>query len=240
MSTWFICQSSSPFTTLVLFVQKLDGGLGFWNDYQDINSKTINNRYPILLMKECWYLLGKAHIPSWISEGLIIYCKLRRQRNISSLLGPDMNCLYPHWCNLEWQMHKRIFRGTLIIQSGRRWVIVHQHIWMMFWYITILRRNMLAMSSGLCNGCWKPDCIWIHRSASSIRKTWGIWDWLYQQRTYLWIKIRLRQYEIGVVKRRHRVDTWIIVSKYNSMLNSAMILNGSLLSIPKQLNIWPG
>jgi hypothetical protein len=62
MSKGFIRHSSSPFAVLVLFTKKQDGGLQFCIDYQNINSKTIKNRYPLPLIKETSNLLGTAQI----------------------------------------------------------------------------------------------------------------------------------------------------------------------------------
>jgi hypothetical protein len=60
MSKGFIWQSSSPFAAPVLFAMKPGGGLRFCIDYQDINNKTIKNRYPLSLIKETLNLSGKA------------------------------------------------------------------------------------------------------------------------------------------------------------------------------------
>jgi len=62
MSKGFIRQSSSPFATPALFPKKPGGGLRLCIDYRDINSKTIQNRYPLPLIKETLNLLGKARI----------------------------------------------------------------------------------------------------------------------------------------------------------------------------------
>jgi hypothetical protein len=62
MSQGFIRKSSSPFAAPVLFAMKPGGGLRFCIDYQDINSKTIKNRYPLPVIKETLKHLGKARI----------------------------------------------------------------------------------------------------------------------------------------------------------------------------------
>jgi hypothetical protein len=62
MSKGFIRQSSSPFAAAVLFAKKPVGGLRLCIDYRDINSKTINNRYPLLLVMETLNHLGTARI----------------------------------------------------------------------------------------------------------------------------------------------------------------------------------
>ena len=48
----FIRVSSSPTTSLVLFVKKPEGGLRFYIDYRKLNSITIKNRYPLPLIRE--------------------------------------------------------------------------------------------------------------------------------------------------------------------------------------------
>ena len=58
----FICQSSSPFGAPVLLAKKQGGGLHVCIDYQDINSKTIRNGYPLPLIRETLNSLGKAKI----------------------------------------------------------------------------------------------------------------------------------------------------------------------------------
>jgi len=62
MSKGFICQSLSPFAALGLFAKKPDGGFRFCIDYQDIDSKTIKNRYPFPLIWETLNLFRKARI----------------------------------------------------------------------------------------------------------------------------------------------------------------------------------
>jgi hypothetical protein len=62
MSKEFIRQSSSLFVAPLLFAKKTDGDLRFSIDYQDINSKTIKNRYPVPLIKETFNLLGKGFV----------------------------------------------------------------------------------------------------------------------------------------------------------------------------------
>jgi hypothetical protein len=62
MSKEFIRQSSSLFVAPLLFAKKADGDLRFSIDYQDINSKTIKNRYPVPLIKETLNLFGNAFV----------------------------------------------------------------------------------------------------------------------------------------------------------------------------------
>jgi hypothetical protein len=59
MSTGFITQSLSPFAASVLFATKPGGALRFCIVYRDINSRTIQNRYPRLLIKDILDLLEK-------------------------------------------------------------------------------------------------------------------------------------------------------------------------------------
>jgi len=58
----FIWHSSLPFAAPVLFTKERDGGLRFFINYRDINSKTLHNQYPLPLIKETVNLLGKARI----------------------------------------------------------------------------------------------------------------------------------------------------------------------------------
>ena len=46
----FIMPSQAPFTSLVLFAAKPDGGLRFYVDYRKLNAITKRNRYPISLI----------------------------------------------------------------------------------------------------------------------------------------------------------------------------------------------
>jgi hypothetical protein len=62
MAKGFIRQSSSPYAAPCLFAKKPDGGLRFCIDYRDINSKTINIRYPSPLIQETLDLLAGARI----------------------------------------------------------------------------------------------------------------------------------------------------------------------------------
>jgi hypothetical protein len=62
MSKGVIHQSSSLFAAPVLFAKNPGGGLRFSINYRDINSKTINTRYPLLLVRKIFNHLGKAQI----------------------------------------------------------------------------------------------------------------------------------------------------------------------------------
>jgi hypothetical protein len=62
MSKGFIQHTSSPFAAPVLFAKKPGGGLRFFIDYQDINSKTVTNWYPLPLIEETLNRLGNARI----------------------------------------------------------------------------------------------------------------------------------------------------------------------------------
>ena len=48
----FIVPSKAPFTSLVLFAEKPNGGLRFYVDYRRLNQITEGNRYPIPLIDE--------------------------------------------------------------------------------------------------------------------------------------------------------------------------------------------
>ena len=52
LSQGFITQSTSPFASLVLLVQKKDGIWRFCVDYRKLNSLTINNRFPLPIIEE--------------------------------------------------------------------------------------------------------------------------------------------------------------------------------------------
>lgn len=56
----FIRQSSSPESSLVLFVKKPGGGLKFCVDYRALNDITVKNQYPIPRINETLILLGNA------------------------------------------------------------------------------------------------------------------------------------------------------------------------------------
>lgn len=62
MTQGFIRQSSSPSATPIVCAKKSDGELRCCIDYQDINSKTMKNWYPLPLVKETLNLLGKDRI----------------------------------------------------------------------------------------------------------------------------------------------------------------------------------
>ena len=58
--------SDSPYSALILFVLKKDGGLQFCIDNWRLNKKTIKNRYPLPLPKEMFDRLGNAKVFSKI------------------------------------------------------------------------------------------------------------------------------------------------------------------------------
>jgi len=64
MSRGYIRQLSSPFGAPVLFPKKPDARLQFCIDYRDINSKTINDQYPLPWIKKTSSLLRKARVYS--------------------------------------------------------------------------------------------------------------------------------------------------------------------------------
>jgi hypothetical protein len=84
MTKGFIQQSSSPFAAPVLFAKKPRGGLRFCIEYRDINNKTINNRYPLPLIKETLNLwVQLEYMLRWMSEEHITYFGLRKWMSIS-------------------------------------------------------------------------------------------------------------------------------------------------------------
>jgi hypothetical protein len=56
----FIRASNLPAALLVLFVQKLGGGLCFYVNYRALNALTKKDRYPLLLIKETLNMIGQA------------------------------------------------------------------------------------------------------------------------------------------------------------------------------------
>jgi len=94
----------------------------------------------------------------------------------------------------------------------------------MFWNIVILRKNMLPMSNGLCNGCLMRHCLWWQTSANALRRQWDISGWLYQQPGILWIRIRLKECGMAVGKRRLRTEDWIAFFKYSSSTDCELLL----------------
>jgi hypothetical protein len=60
LSKGFICTSSSPAGTPILFVKKGDGLLLLVIDYRGINKGTIKNRYPLPLLQDTLMNLWKA------------------------------------------------------------------------------------------------------------------------------------------------------------------------------------
>ena len=62
MTKGFIRQSSSPYAAPCLFPKKPEGRLQFCNDFRDINSKTIKNRYRLPLMQETLDLIAGARV----------------------------------------------------------------------------------------------------------------------------------------------------------------------------------
>jgi hypothetical protein len=56
----FIRVSNLLAALLVLFVQKLEGGLRFCVDYRALNALTKKDRYPLLLIKETLNIIRQA------------------------------------------------------------------------------------------------------------------------------------------------------------------------------------
>jgi len=96
------------------------------------------------------------------------------------------------------------------------------------------------MLNGLCNFSWKPVCIWNQRNANIIRKPWDIWGWLYRQKGYRWMRMRLRWWEIGAGRNEERTVGWITYLKYNNFLGWAIIINSLSVSIPRKQNHFQG
>ena len=62
MDKGFIKISFLFIAVLVIFVKKPGGSLYFYIDYQALNTVTVKNWYPILLIQEILNRLSKAHI----------------------------------------------------------------------------------------------------------------------------------------------------------------------------------
>jgi len=62
MSKGIVRQSSSPFVASVRVAKKPDGGLRFCIDWGDIYSKTLQNGYPLGLVKKTLNLFGNARV----------------------------------------------------------------------------------------------------------------------------------------------------------------------------------
>ena len=60
LASGFIRSSKSLIGTLILFVQKHDGNLCLYVNYQGLNNLTIKNRYPVLLIDKLLDCLGCA------------------------------------------------------------------------------------------------------------------------------------------------------------------------------------
>jgi hypothetical protein len=62
----FICPSSSPWGTLVIFVDKKDGTQRMCVDYQSLNEVTIKNKYPLPIIDDLFDQL----------RGACVFCKI--------------------------------------------------------------------------------------------------------------------------------------------------------------------
>ena len=52
----FICPSMSPTAALIFLAKKLGRGIQFYIDYRGLNTITIKNQYPVLLIRETFKL----------------------------------------------------------------------------------------------------------------------------------------------------------------------------------------
>jgi len=129
-------------------------------------------------------------------------------------------------------MHQHMFRDILTMPFEKHW--------MMFWYIAIRKRNMRVTLGGSFNHCWRQDYIWNQKSAGFTKILWNIYDWLYQQREFLWMGIEWRPYRNGVEKSWLQMGGSISCVKYNSLLDFAIIIEDLCLSIPRKRNHWWG
>jgi len=58
----FICESSSPAASPILFLKQKEGSLRLYVDYREFNEGTIKNPYPLPLVKETFMQLSRAKI----------------------------------------------------------------------------------------------------------------------------------------------------------------------------------
>jgi len=207
MGKVFIHQSSSPFAALVLCAKKPERGRQFCIDYQDINSKTINNRYPLPLIKETFNLLDKAPIYSrldvwgaynllWVKEG--DEHKLEFQTTYG-LFEPTV---------MEFEMTNTPVDFEGYIKNAIREALddfasaylddvqiysdyEEEYVGHIKWIMQLLLERGLYLEPEKCE---------------IYQKTVRYLGWLYQSRASLWMKIRMRKYVIGVGKRRPRID----------------------------------
>lgn len=94
MMKGLIQQSLSPFTTRCILENKPNRGLQFCTDYQDINSKTVNNRYPFPQIREIFNPLVSGRIYTKLDDqGVYKLVRVQKGRNISWPSGQDMRCL---------------------------------------------------------------------------------------------------------------------------------------------------
>jgi len=71
----------------------------------------------------------------------LISCWLKKGMNLSKVFALDTACLNLQLCNWEQQMLWPIFKVISIIPYNKLWTILHQLIWMIYWYIIFQRRN---------------------------------------------------------------------------------------------------
>ena len=63
--------SKSPMAAPVFFIKKKDNSLQLVQDYRALNSMTVKNKYPLLLISELVsYSMGPDTSPSWMSVGV--------------------------------------------------------------------------------------------------------------------------------------------------------------------------
>ena len=70
----FIRESKNPAGILILFTPKKDGGLRLYIDYRGLNTITVKNRYPLLLITEIIDYITKANYFSKIDLKDAYYC----------------------------------------------------------------------------------------------------------------------------------------------------------------------
>jgi len=170
----FIHQSSPHCAAPVRFAKKPDWGLWLCIDYRDINSKRINDRYPLPPIKERLNHLGKAQIYTKVD--------IQEAYNLHWVKEGDEHELAfrTRYGRFEWTATQFGMRNAPVDIQGcikntiREVLDESASAYLDDVVITVIRRrNMRVMLSGLCNGYWMRDYISSQRSASSIRIQWN-------------------------------------------------------------------
>jgi len=126
------------------FLKKPDEGLWYCTDYWNTNSKTIKNWYPLSLIWEIINGLQQARIyrRTFIWETHIIDSELWKEENISLPAGLIKGYSDQQLCNWGKWILLPIARDIYIMLFEMHWIMFHLPMWILFWYILILKRTM--------------------------------------------------------------------------------------------------